>query len=65
VPSQAGDRDELRLAVALGNPRPGDISALAELGIDELILVEAPPHRPEVVADWVSALADHWMIALP
>jgi len=59
------DRDELRLAVALGNPRPGDISALAELGIDELILVEAPPHRPEVVADWVSALADHWMIALP
>jgi hypothetical protein len=59
------DRSELRLAVALGSPRPGDLSALAELGVDELILVEAPPRRPEAVADWVSALTDHWMTALP
>jgi probable F420-dependent oxidoreductase len=55
------DRAELRLAVALSSPEVGDVSALADLGVDELVLVEAPPDRPEAVPGWVSALADRWM----
>jgi len=55
------DRGELRLAVALRSPEVADISALAELGVDELVLVEAPPDSPEAIPDWVSALADRWM----
>src|SRR6202011_1287011 len=37
-------RAEFRLAVALTQPRAEDVSALAELGIDELVIVAAPPH---------------------
>jgi alkanesulfonate monooxygenase SsuD/methylene tetrahydromethanopterin reductase-like flavin-dependent oxidoreductase (luciferase family) len=55
------DRAELRLAVALNEPSVGDIGALSELGIDELVLVAAPPDRPEAAAEWVSAMADRWM----
>ncbi|AAK47492.1 hypothetical protein MT49_3348 [Mycobacterium tuberculosis 49-02] len=28
-----------------------------------MVLVEVPPDNPEVVAGWVSALADKWMFA--
>jgi probable F420-dependent oxidoreductase len=59
------DRGELRLAVALANPRVGDVGALCELGVDELVLVEAPPGRPQTAAGWVAALADRWMGRLP
>ena len=59
------DRAELRLAVALNEPGVGDIGGLSELGVDELVLVEAPPDRPEAAAEWVSALADRWLTALP
>jgi probable F420-dependent oxidoreductase len=55
------DRARLRLSVALRNPGIGDIGALAELGVDELVFVEAPPDRPGTAGDWVSALADQWM----
>jgi probable F420-dependent oxidoreductase len=54
-------RAELRLAVALRSPEPDDVSALAELGVDEFVLVESPPERAEAAAQWVSALADRWM----
>ncbi|MEZ0049098.1 putative F420-dependent oxidoreductase [Mycobacterium sp. MAA66] len=54
-------RRELRIAVALVNPQPGDLGALAELAVDELVLVQAPPDDAAVAADWVRALADHWM----
>lgn len=59
------DRAELRLAVALRSPEVGDVGALAELGVDELVLVEAPPAQPEDAARWVSALAEQWMRLLP
>jgi probable F420-dependent oxidoreductase len=59
------NRAQLRLSVALRDPSPSDLDALAALGVDELVLVEAPPGRPEAAADWVSALADRWMTALP
>ena len=56
--------DELRLAVALRELQPRDVAPLAVLGIDELVLVEAPPGAARVAADWVGTLADHWMAAL-
>lgn len=55
------DRAELRLAVALRNPRESDADALAELGVDELVLVATPPERADAVTDWVAALADRWI----
>jgi probable F420-dependent oxidoreductase len=64
--AEAGrDRSELRLAVALNDPSVGDIGPLCDLGVDELVLVEAPPDRPEAAAAWVSGLADRWLTALP
>jgi probable F420-dependent oxidoreductase len=54
------DRDELRLAVALRDPQPADASRLAELGIDELVLVASPPEDPAQAGDWVSGLAADW-----
>ncbi|OBA59461.1 LLM class F420-dependent oxidoreductase [Mycobacterium sp. 1100029.7] len=54
------DRTELRLAVALRDPREGDIGALADLGVDELVLVATPPARADTAAAWVAAIADRW-----
>lgn len=54
------DRHELRLAVALRDLKPGDAPLLASLGIDELVLVEAPPDDPDDAGVWVSELADRW-----
>lgn len=63
--AQSGrDLRELRLAVALGNPRRDDLGALVQLGVDELVLVESPPEDPKLVSDWVSALADRWSTAV-
>jgi probable F420-dependent oxidoreductase len=60
--AEAGrERGELRLAVALRNPREDDVDALAGLGVDELVLVESPPEDAGAVAGWVGALADRWM----
>ncbi len=59
------DRTQLRLSVALRNPSVGDIGGLADVGVDELVLVQAPPDQPQAAAEWVSALADRWMTALP
>ena len=58
------DPDELRLAVALRDLQPRDVAPLAMLGVDELVLVESPPEDAAVAADWVGAVADHWMPAL-
>ena len=55
------DRAGLRLAVALTQPQPADVSALAELGVDELVIVEAPPHDVAEVPDWIADLARRWL----
>ncbi len=55
------DRAELRLAVALVRPQVRDVAALGELGVDELVLVEAPPDNPDAASAWVAALADQWL----
>ncbi|OBH12889.1 LLM class F420-dependent oxidoreductase [Mycobacterium sp. E3247] len=57
------DPAQLRLSVALRDPEVVDIGALADMGIDELVLVESPPDRPEAAAEWVVALAERWMKA--
>jgi probable F420-dependent oxidoreductase len=58
--NEGRNRDELRLAVALVSPQVGDVRALDDLGVDELVLVESPPERPEAVPGWVESLADRW-----
>ncbi|HKH50451.1 MAG TPA: LLM class F420-dependent oxidoreductase, partial [Mycobacterium sp.] len=35
--------------------------SLADLGVDELVVVEGPPAAAAAALDWVSALADKWM----
>jgi probable F420-dependent oxidoreductase len=54
------DRDRLHIAVAVAGCEPGDVPALAKLGIDELVLVEAPPGDAAEVPDWVRELASRW-----
>ena len=56
------DRADLSLAVALTQPQPADVSALAELGIDELVIVGAPPQNVDEVPDWAADLAQRWLV---
>ncbi|AKK26819.1 LLM class F420-dependent oxidoreductase [Mycobacterium sp. EPa45] len=58
---QAGrDTADLQLAVALREPRPADAGRLAELGVDELVLVASPPQDPAAAGQWVADLATDW-----
>ncbi|WP_433508249.1 LLM class F420-dependent oxidoreductase [Pseudonocardia halophobica] len=57
------DLAELRLAVALRSPEVDDAARLADLGVDELVVVEGPPADPQDAGGWVSALADRWLPA--
>ncbi|MFI5610225.1 LLM class F420-dependent oxidoreductase [Amycolatopsis sp. NPDC051903] len=57
------DFAQLRVAVALRDPRPGDVPKLAELGLDELVIVDGPPEDPALAAEWVAALAGRWLPA--
>src|SRR5574340_354437 len=56
--------DGLRLAVALREVCVDDVPALAAAGVDELVLVDAPPEDPAAAADWVATLAQRWMPAV-
>jgi probable F420-dependent oxidoreductase len=56
------DCSELRLAVALREPAPNDLAALAELGIDEFVVIASPPHDAAAVPDWASDLARRWLV---
>ena len=62
---QGRDVHELHLAVALDGGEPGDLAALSELGVTELVLVETPPEDPGLAADWVGALARRWQATSP
>jgi len=57
------DRAELRLAVALRDPSVDDVRPLADLGVDELVVVGGPPKDAGAAADWVSGLAEKWIAA--
>jgi probable F420-dependent oxidoreductase len=54
------DRGDVKIAVALRDLRRDDVAALADLGVDELVLVDGPPADPGAAADRVSELADQW-----
>ncbi|SBS77103.1 putative F420-dependent oxidoreductase [uncultured Mycobacterium sp.] len=54
------DPAELRLAVALCQPDPAEIRRLAQLGVDELVLVASPPDDPAQAGAWVAELATEW-----
>lgn len=56
------DPAELRLAVAPREPRESDIAALAEIGIDELVIVAGPPDA-DAGYNWVRGLAEQWVSA--
>ncbi len=55
------DATALRLAVALRDPQRSDAAELAELGVDELVLVAGPPDGADAAADWVGELAAQWL----
>jgi probable F420-dependent oxidoreductase len=56
------DRAELQVAVALRDLSVDDIRPLADLGVDELVVVGGPPKDAGGAADWVSGLADKWSL---
>ena len=58
------DPGDLRLAVSLQNPTPPDAARLADIGIDELVLVGRPPADPLQAETWVADLARQWMWVL-
>jgi probable F420-dependent oxidoreductase len=57
------DIARLRRCVALSRPDPADVPALADLGVDELVIVESPPDDPRLVTEWVSRLGDRFLAA--
>lgn len=61
---RAAQRDVARLdvAVALSRCHPDDLSALAEMGVSELVLVETPPGDPQAVDEWAAGLGDRWRL---
>lgn len=56
------NRAELTLAVALRQPQPADVSALDGLGVDEFVVVAAPPDDVAKVSGWVADLAARWKV---
>ena len=54
------DPASVTIAVALRDGEAGDVEALAALGVDELVVVDAPPASAGAVAGWVGELARRW-----
>ncbi|MCP9274637.1 LLM class F420-dependent oxidoreductase [Mycolicibacterium arenosum] len=52
---------DLHCAVALQSPSVSDVAALADLGVDELVIVESPPEDPGSATEWVAELAERWI----
>jgi probable F420-dependent oxidoreductase len=56
-------RDSIEIAVSLRGGSPADVPTLAELGVDELVLVESPPDHAEDAVGWVTETARRWGVA--
>ncbi len=52
--------DSLRAAVSLTDATASDLPRLAQLGVDEVVLVGSPPPAPDDAAAWVEELARRW-----
>lgn len=50
------DPRDLEVSVSLAGDRPVEPSRLAALGVDELVLVDAPPAEPALVVAWLEGL---------
>ncbi len=59
---EAAGRDFARLdiSVALASAPPDNLTALTEMGVSELVLVESPPVDPGAAEQWVAGLASGW-----
>jgi alkanesulfonate monooxygenase SsuD/methylene tetrahydromethanopterin reductase-like flavin-dependent oxidoreductase (luciferase family) len=57
------DPAALEIAVALTEVAPADIGALAEAGVTQLVVVEAPPAEPGDAREWTRGLADRRRVA--
>jgi len=58
---QAGrDQGTLEIAVSIRDGSPDDVARLADLGVTELVVVEAPPGDPAQAVSWVGALGSRW-----
>jgi probable F420-dependent oxidoreductase len=55
--------DAIELAVSVEGCDPSDLPELGRIGIDELVLVEAPPSDAEAASGWVQSLAGRWLKA--
>jgi hypothetical protein len=47
----------------LKSPQPTNVSVLAALGIDELVIVAAPPADAGAVPEWVAGLAQRYQVS--
>ncbi len=52
--------DQLEVAVAVPGAEPGDLAELADIGVDEFVLVEVPPADPAQASGWAAELAQRW-----
>ncbi len=59
------DRDfgRLDISVSVVDLRPDELSELASLGVNELVLVDGPPEDARDVREWVRELAQRWFAA--
>lgn len=56
-------RSDLDVAVSLSDGSPEVVPRLAELAVDELVLVTSPPAEPAAAAGWVAEVARPWHAA--
>ncbi len=54
------DPSALEIAVSTADGTPEDLADLDRMGIDQLVVVEAPPDEPAEAAEWVADLAARW-----
>ncbi|GGB29118.1 LLM class F420-dependent oxidoreductase [Gordonia jinhuaensis] len=63
--SYCAERDramsDMRIAVALRDPRDAELGDLEHLGVDELVIVESPPDSADAVEEWIADLAQRWI----
>jgi probable F420-dependent oxidoreductase len=55
---------DVQTAAALVDGRPEDRARLASAGLDEIVLVAAPPERPDAVSGWLEAVTREWIVVL-
>jgi len=60
--AEGRDAGSVETAAALVGADPSHLPQIAALGLDELVVVEAPPADTQEVAPWVAELARRWEV---